>query len=279
MYHSPRIQHANTAINHYYPDRTHSRNVPHSSPSRLASRRDSFIHACSSPLAIPRESARGCLSTPPSSAYPRLYIIISQWTIFCCFSLLIAPDDSSFFFYDTCGNNLKLRNHSRELITGPRACLLARCFLATSSPCSRCTPLNMQLSSSGWFSSRRKRETSAFLSPLSFSLDFFITLASPFSRSQSKLTTFLFFGVFASTATTTTNRAVCSPPLLRLLRTDCYVFLSYKQARSPIPASDTMATLSIILALVCFPVLPSRNFPSDSCSMYARDSSHPLSRP
>jgi hypothetical protein len=45
-YHSPRIRRTSPAINHYYPDRTHSRRVPHSSPSRLASRR-SFIHAWS----------------------------------------------------------------------------------------------------------------------------------------------------------------------------------------------------------------------------------------
>jgi len=43
---SARIRRTNPAINHYYPDRTHSRRVPHSSPSRLASRR-SFIHAWS----------------------------------------------------------------------------------------------------------------------------------------------------------------------------------------------------------------------------------------
>lgn len=76
VYHSPRMRRANTAINHYYPDRTHSRRVPHSSPSRLASRRDSFIHACNSPLTVPRESARGCLSTPPHTP-PRTLVYIS----------------------------------------------------------------------------------------------------------------------------------------------------------------------------------------------------------
>lgn len=78
MYHSPRVRRASTAINHYYPDRTHSRRVPHSC---LASRR-SFIHA--RPVTVvPRESARGCLPTPPASI-TSLYIIISQWTIFVC---------------------------------------------------------------------------------------------------------------------------------------------------------------------------------------------------
>lgn len=71
------------------------------------------------PLVIPRESARGCLSSP--SRDPPLYIIISQWTI------LLFPCVNILTIYDIRGNNLKLRNHSRELITGPRACLLSRC--------------------------------------------------------------------------------------------------------------------------------------------------------
>lgn len=115
MYHSPRIRRASTAINHYYPDRTHSRRVPHSSPSCLASRR-SFIHA--RPVTVvPRESARGCLPTP-LAIITSLYIIISQWTILFVNNLLA---------FTIRGNNLKLRNHSRELITGPHACPLARC--------------------------------------------------------------------------------------------------------------------------------------------------------
>jgi len=110
VYHSPRIRRASTAINHYYPDRTHSRRVPHSSPSRR-----SFIHA--RPVTVvPRESARGCLSTPPA-IITSLYIIISQWTILFVNNLLA---------FTIRGNNLKLRNHSRELIMGPHACPLAR---------------------------------------------------------------------------------------------------------------------------------------------------------
>lgn len=78
VFHSPRIRCASTAINHYYPDRTHSRRVPHYSPLCLASWR-SFIHARSVTV-VPRESARGCLPTHPA-IITSLYIIISQWTI------------------------------------------------------------------------------------------------------------------------------------------------------------------------------------------------------
>lgn len=66
---------------------------------------------------VSRENARGCLPTHPA-IITSLYIIISQWTILFVNNLLA---------FTIRGNNLKLRNHSRELITGPRACPLARC--------------------------------------------------------------------------------------------------------------------------------------------------------
>lgn len=57
------------------------------------------------------------------------------------------------------------------MITGPRACLHARCFFATSSPCSRCAP-NV-LPSSVVFSSKKEEPAVS----LSSSLDLSITLA------------------------------------------------------------------------------------------------------
>lgn len=112
VYHSSRVRRASTAINHYYPDRTHSCRVPH---SYLASWR-SFIHA--RPVTVvPRESARGCLTHPSREHHLVIYHNITMDD----FCLLIIS-----WRFTIRGNNLKLRNHSRELITGPRACPLAR---------------------------------------------------------------------------------------------------------------------------------------------------------
>lgn len=170
MYHSPRIRRASTAINHYYPDRTHSRRVPHSSPSCLASRR-SFIHA--RPVTVvPRESARGRLTTP-LAIITSLYIIISQWTILFVNNLLA---------FTIRGNNLKLRNHSHELITGPHACPLARC---TSR-----RPRHVHVVHWAYFRLRRRwprPRKKRSRSPLSFSLRslLFRTPVMTFSRSRS----------------------------------------------------------------------------------------------
>lgn len=173
---------------------------------------------------------------------------------FCCFCLLISPDD---FFYDTCGNNLKLRNHSRELITGPRACLHARCFLATSSPCSRCTP-NV-LPSSVVFSSKKEEPAVS----LSSSLDLSITLSITTTFAESIKAYASAFRVDCDD-----DDEQCRTALF-ILFSCCYCcgriaasFSSNKRDRRFRPPTRRQRYRSS--SLVYFPILSCRNFPSDT---------------
>jgi len=238
VYHSPRIRRASTVINHYYPDRTHSRRVPHSSPC-LASRR-SFIHARSLTV-VPREGARGCLPIPPA-IITSLYIIISQWTILFVNNLLALR-----------GNNLKLRNHSRELITridNPRVRLLA-----TSSPRPRCSLGILPPSAT----TEEEKEPLSFLIPFSL---ISLSIAGDDLREVDQCRS-TFSGVSASTTTTTMRSwreltGCLSLSYCESLRTDCYVFLSSNgpDHRSRLPTQRRYRSSS----RVCFSVPPTDTF-------------------
>lgn len=178
---------------------------------------------------VPRESARGCL--PPPASITSLYIIISQWTILFVNNLLA---------FTIRGNNLKLRNHSRELITGPHACPLARC---TSR-----RPRHVHVVHWAYFRlrrrrprSRKKRSPSILFSPNTPAMTFaesINALASGFPRQSRRRRCEL---------------AGCSASFLLLwLRTDCCVFLSSNRPdrRSQPPTRRCYRSSS----RVCFPI-------------------------
>lgn len=226
--------------------------MPHSSPSCLASRR-SFIHAWLVTV-VPRESARGCLPIPPA-IITSLYIIISQWTILFVNNLLA---------FTIRGSNLKLRNHSRELIMGPRACPRARC---TSRRPRHVHVVHWAyfLSSAATASTKEEEELLSLLF-CPFLADFPIARRGRSSRSRSTRARLHALRISASTAMTITRSwHELSPavyPLFSycgLLRTDCCVFLSSNEPdrRSRPPTRPRYRSSSRI----CSPIPPCGNFP------------------